>query len=140
MNIHKAYLFAQEKHKGQLDDEGRDYFEAHCVVVMKILEQVTKDPAIIMAGLLHDTLEDTDTEYDQLKAEFGQRVADLVHEVTHEGQKDEVGFYFPRLSTKEAILIKFADRLSNLTRMSAWNPKRQEHFLRKSKFWNDGNV
>ena len=58
-------------------------------------------------------------------------------EVTQEEvEKDQKGYYFPRLKSKEAILIKFADRLSNLSRMSSWNMKRQEQYLRKSKFWN----
>ena len=133
--IQKAEKFAREKHKGQKDDEGNDYFETHCRNVFRILMNVTKDNHILIAGLLHDTLEDTNTTLDELKKEFGNRVANLVYEVTHEGKKDEKGFYFPRLKTKEAIMIKFADRLSNISRMNNWNENRKEHYLKKSKFW-----
>ncbi len=87
------------------------------------------------AGLLHDTIEDTNTTYEELVQFFGNRVADLVMEVTHEGQKNSKGFYFPRLKSKEGILIKFADRLSNLSRMSTWNEDRKAQYLRKSNFW-----
>lgn len=139
MNLHHANLFAKQKHKGQVDDDGNDYFETHCLQVMKILEMITNNHTILMAGLLHDTLEDTDTSYEELKSHFGVTVANLVNEVTHEGKKDEIGFTFPRLKSKDAILIKFADRLSNLSRMGSWNEKRQEHYLKKSKFWSDLN-
>jgi len=131
----KAIRFGAEKHQGQLDDCGKSYFDTHILQVESILRNITDDEEIWVAGLLHDTIEDTDTTYEELKENFGQRVADLVMEVTHEGKKDEVGYYFPRLHSKDAILIKFADRLSNLSRMEAWDEERKAHYLRKSKFW-----
>ncbi len=134
-DLYDAYLFGKEKHKGQTDDDGNDYFEAHCIVVKDILGNITGDYEILKAGLLHDTLEDTDTTYNELKENFGKKVADLVFEVTQEGKKDQHGYYFPRLQSKDAILIKFADRLSNLSRMSSWDIKRQHQYLSKSKFW-----
>ncbi len=139
MNFHDAYIFGKKKHEGQKDDLGEDYFDTHCMHVVEILKLVTKDPSILIAGLLHDTLEDTKTEYDELKEKFGQRVADLVHEVTHEGQPDSTGYYFPRLSTLGAVLIKFADRLSNLSRTSSWSEERQMHYVKKSRFWKTGD-
>lgn len=90
---------------------------------------------VICAAYLHDTLEDTDTTYDELVKEFGPRVAELVYEVTQEGSKDNYGYYFPRLKSKDAILIKFADRASNIARMDAWPESRKEQYLNKSKFW-----
>ena len=123
-------------HEGQLDDEGESYFVAHICQVANILHRVTDDEEMLCAAYLHDTLEDTDTTVADLRHNFGNRVTDLVLELTHEGQKDNHGYYFPRLKSKDAITIKFADRLSNLSRMNAWNPKRQEQYLKKSKFWN----
>ena len=133
--VSKAYEFSERKHNGQLDDGGGSYFENHICQVVAIIKQVTKDKEIIAAAYLHDTLEDTKTTYEELKDNFGQRVADLVLEMTHEGKKDEKGYWFPRLKSKEAILIKFADRLSNLSRMGVWDEERQLHYLKKSKFW-----
>ena len=52
-----------------------------------------------------------------------------------EGKKDEKGYWFPRLKSKDAIIVKFADRLSNLSRMDVWDEERQQHYLKKSKFW-----
>ena len=131
----KAIEFGREKHKGQKDDEGNDYFNAHCLQVFRILSDLIEDNNTLIASILHDTLEDTETTYEELVNEFGNNVAYLVAEVTHEGKADEKGFYFPILESKEAIIIKFADRLSNLSRMNGWDKKRQEHYLNKSKFW-----
>lgn len=135
IEVKHAISFAEKKHGNQTDDLGNNYFQNHCLIVMEILEKVTSDYKILSAGILHDVLEDTGTTYEELEKEFGKEIADLVNEVTHDGRKDEIGYYFPRLESKGAILIKFADRLSNLSRMTAWDEKRQSQYLRKSKFW-----
>jgi GTP pyrophosphokinase len=130
----KAWLLAQQWHKGQNDDDGNDYFEAHLKPVGSILKYLGCDDDTICAGYLHDVLEDTKITYEMISSNFNRHVADLVLEMTHEGDKNK-GFYFPRLKSKEAIIIKFADNLSNLTRMNNWATHRQEHHLKKSRFW-----
>ncbi len=133
--INKAINFAKEKHRNQIDDSGKDVFESHLQVVANIIRQITSDPEIIAAAYLHDVIEDTPVTYEDLVQHFGKRVANLVHEVTQEGQKDQYGYYFPRLKSVEAIWIKYADRLSNLTRLSPWPKQRQENYIKKSVFW-----
>lgn len=130
-----AMKFAGEKHSGQIDDQGKDYFSAHVMVVLALIEKVApNDSNLQAAAILHDTIEDTETTYDELVEKFNKDVADLVMEVTHE--KDEkYGYYFPRLKTQRAIILKFMDRAQNLSRMEVWNEKRRESYLRKSKFW-----
>ena len=135
----KAYYFAEKKHKGQLDDNGKDYFAEHCHKVARAVGILTDDTDIISAAWLHDTLEDTDTTYEELVNEFNKRIADLVMEVTQEGQKDNYGYYFPRLKTKEGILIKLCDRASNISRMDTWDDKRQSQYCKRTKFWKDGS-
>lgn len=130
----KAFSFAEKKHINQNDDSGFPYIN-HPIAVAEILRQITDDQNVIAAAYLHDTIEDTDTTYDELVAEFGTDIADLVNEVTHEGKDDHIGFYFPRLKTQRGILIKFADRMHNLSRMQPWSESRQQHYLKKSKFW-----
>ena len=132
----KAKMFAEAKHWGQMDDSGNPYMK-HIYQVASIISDITNDENVICAAYLHDTIEDCAVTHEMLVREFNQTIADLVYEVTHEGQKDEVGYYFPRLNSKDAILIKFADRLSNLSRMESWDEDRQRHYLRKSKFWSD---
>jgi len=130
----KALSFAANKHKDQLDDQGRPYFFAHIVQVHGLLKEVTDDEETLCAGLLHDTIEDTDTEYDEIVHEFNKEIADLVLELTHQGDR-ESGYYFPNLHSKKAIIIKYADRLSNLTRMVDWPGDWQQDYLNNSKFW-----
>lgn len=131
--IKQAKEFAKLKHIDQLDDSGLPYI-VHLEQVVNILGQVTSKDSIIVAAWLHDTLEDTKTTLYELKERFGQEVALLVYELTHEGDKIH-GYYFPRLKSRDAILIKFADRLSNLSRMESWPEKRRQHYLKKSVFW-----
>lgn len=133
--MNKLYLaqhFAFTAHKGQLRDGGEPYI-IHPQQVAKIVSCITDDEDLIAAAWLHDLIEDTDVTYHDIEEEFGTRVADLVHELTHE--LSPRGNYFPRLLSRDAILIKFADRLSNLSDMKVWDSKRQAHYLKKSKFW-----
>jgi (p)ppGpp synthase/HD superfamily hydrolase len=136
--IQKAILFAFEKHFNQKDDSGEPYF-FHVLSVAKILENITHDQDLIAAAYLHDTIEDTDATYEDIKKNFGKKIADLVYEVTKEGTKTK-GYYFPRLHTREGIMLKFADRLSNLSRMEPWDEDRRTHYLKKSKFWKSEEV
>ncbi len=132
--IDKALLYAYEAHRGQLDDTGKPYM-VHPVQVSNILMCVTEDVNLISAAALHDTIEDTTTTYEDLVRVFNKDIADLVNEVTHEGSKDATGYYFPRLKTQRGIMLKLADRLSNVSRMEAWDEERKQHYLNKTKFW-----
>lgn len=133
----KARTFAAVRHDGQKDDEGQDYYMNHILPVGEAVSILTNDEDIICAAFLHDVLEDTDTTYGELVKEFGKRVADLVNEVTHEGKADEHGFYFPRLKSKEAIMIKLIDRASNISRMNSWDEKRKKQYIKNTRFWRD---
>lgn len=133
--IQKAGTFASHKHRKRLDDDGKDYFLYHICNVVNILHDVTDNEAIIAAAYLHDILEDTDTTLEELQKEFGDKVANLVYEVTHVGTKDNKGYSFPNLKSRDAIMIKFADRLSNIARMDSWSDKRKQQYLRQSVFW-----
>jgi (p)ppGpp synthase/HD superfamily hydrolase len=111
--VQRAAAFARAKHGDTLDDDGKLFFEAHLAKVADLLRVVTPDDHnLIAAGYLHDTLEDTDTTYEELVEEFGRDVADLVLEVTQEGRNDSYGYY--------------------------WSPKRRAQYLRTSRFWRTG--
>jgi|FLOH01.1.fsa_nt_gi GTP diphosphokinase / guanosine-3',5'-bis(diphosphate) 3'-diphosphatase len=137
--ISDANKFAMLKHFGQKRDGGEDYYFGHLVQVQNLVRLVTSDELVIAASVLHDVLEDTDATYYELVEKFGFVIADLVLELTHEGVKDGYGYYFPLLKSKGAVLIKFCDRLSNLSSMGSWSEERQVHYLKKSKFWKDGS-
>lgn len=132
--IQSAALYARDAHRGQMRDDGTPFI-THPIATYRILSRVTDDQNLLAAALLHDTIEDTATTYEQLKAQFGTDIADLVNEVTKEGAADSVGYTFPRLHTQRGIMLKFADRLSNISDMNGWDDKRKAHYLRKSKFW-----
>lgn len=137
--IKRAINFADKKHFGQKDDSGKNYFDSHCKVVGEAVAKFTNNEEVIVAAYLHDTIEDTDTTYPELVENFGQKVADLVMEVTHEGQKDNYGYYFPRLNSADGILIKLCDRASNISRMQPWSEDRRKQYLKKTCFWKDGS-
>lgn len=130
--FYKAKRLARDK----LDEEGYN----HSWRVYKLVEMTeTSTMAMDIAALLHDIVEDSDVTEEEIREEFGDEIADLVMEVTHEGEKDSYGYYFPRLKTKQGIAIKFADRLDNLTRKSDWEEDRQQHYLKRCVFWKDGS-
>lgn len=130
--ITRAKRFATDAHRNQLRDGGEPYI-IHPAQVAEILSLVTDDANIIAAGWLHDTIEDCGVTRDQIAQKFNETVADLVVEVSKE-KIDGVNT-FPNLKTREGVMIKFADRLSNLSSMADWDAKKQAWYIGKSKFW-----
>lgn len=79
--IKKAYQFAENAHKGQTLASGLPYI-SHCAAVAAILGELTVPPDLIIAGLLHDVLEDTPTSLEDIKKEFSPEIASLVDGVS----------------------------------------------------------
>jgi GTP pyrophosphokinase len=79
--IQRAYRVAERAHKGQKRVSGEPYV-THCVAVASILADMYVPPEVIAAGLLHDTVEDTDTTLDDIERDFGGEIAQLVDSVT----------------------------------------------------------
>ena len=128
--VKKAIWFAGEKHKGQVRKFAKTPYIFHPFSVVKILVEVTGDPAVLAAGLLHDTLEDTQTTYVELVGEFGEEVAKLVDAVTEqdkslvwEARKLKAVEHL-REGNEKSWLIKAADMTDNLTSL---NRLLQEH-------------
>lgn len=120
-----AYEFGKYYHEGQKRLSGKPYFESHCLEVGKILADWKMDHITVIAGMLHDTLEDTDANKEELEVKFGHDVASLVEGVTKLGgikfssrrEKQAGNFMKMLLSVAKdlrVILIKFADRLHNM--------------------------
>ena len=126
-SILRAYDYAYKHHDGQMRKSGEPYI-MHPVAVAVIIEQMGLDAESIMAGLLHDTIEDTEASYAEVAKEFGESVAMLVDGVTKLTQMEHTSY-----STKEeqqmedlrkmfiamakdirVIMIKLADRLHNM--------------------------
>src|SRR3990172_1278360 len=79
--IQRAYRVAAEAHEGQKRASGAPYV-THCVAVATILADLGLPPAVVAAGLLHDTVEDTKLSLDDLRRDFGDEIAQLVDGVT----------------------------------------------------------
>lgn len=122
--LNRAYVFAMKKHGAQLRASGDPYY-SHPVEVAGILTKFKLDSASIIAGLLHDTVEDTDTTIEEVRSLFGDQVAQLVDGLTKlamieqksANNKQAENFRKLLLAMSEDIrvlLIKLADRLHNM--------------------------
>lgn len=145
--IKQAVNVATKAHEGQFRKTGEPYI-IHPLAVQKILEEWGMDEDTIIAGILHDTVEDTALTLDDIKKEFGESVAFLVDGVTklstaRNGMRD-IDTYLP--ATKDnflrlmialgddirVLIIKLADRLHNLRTLSALPPDKQKKIAKES--------
>jgi len=131
--IDRARNFAVRAHMDQTRSDGTQFID-HPAQTAAILKMVTDDPNLIAAGWLHDTIEDTDTTYTQLRDEFNEDIADLVSAVT----KTQYNTYPGLKDNRRAVMLKFADRLSNLSDMAGWDDRKRAKYIMKSMFWNEG--
>lgn len=86
--VDRAVKFAILKHSGDSRKGTKTPYIIHTMEAAAIVAGMTEDQELIAAAVLHDTLEDTDTTYDELKEAFGERVAKLVEEESEDKQKD----------------------------------------------------
>ena len=140
-SLNKAYKFALNAHQNQKREEGVPYI-IHPVAVANILTELKLDSATITTGLLHDTIEDTNVTYENVKKEFGEEVAKLVDGVTKISELEEKAsdnskaenFRKLILATSKDIrvlLVKLADRLHNMRTIHFMKDK--EKIVRKAK-------
>lgn len=141
--IRKAYAFADQQHAGQKRDSGESYI-SHPLAVAYILTSLQIDDQTIIAGLLHDLVEDTSVTLDQVEEMFGPQVRRLVDGVTklsklefrnrHEAQAENLRRMFMAMSKDiRIILIKLADRLHNMRTISSHrSPLRQKEIAEET--------
>ncbi len=121
--IVRAYNMAERAHSSQKRMNGDPYF-IHVFETAKILAKLRMDAETIAAGLLHDTLEDTETTEEEIRKEFGDEILFLIQGVTklgtlkYRGQERHVEslrkFFIAMAQDLRVVIIKFADRLHNL--------------------------
>ncbi|MGX2998310.1 RelA/SpoT family protein [Streptomyces sp. JNUCC 64] len=138
--IEKAYQVAERWHRGQKRKSGDPYI-THPLAVTTILAELGMDPATLMAGLLHDTVEDTEYGLDTLRRDFGDTVALLVDGVT---KLDKVKFgeaaqaetvrkmVVAMAKDPRVLVIKLADRLHNMRTMRYLKREKQEKKARET--------
>src|SRR2546423_14179260 len=137
----KSLAFAADKHRAQRrkDAEASPYIN-HPIALAELLASVrVTEEDVLIAALLHDTVEDTDSSFGELEQRFGQSVANIVREVTDDKAlaKDErkrLQVEHAADLSREAKLVKLADKICNLRDISTsppedWSPqKKQEYF------------
>ncbi|MEU5808379.1 RelA/SpoT family protein [Streptomyces sp. HUAS TT3] len=138
--IEQAYQVAERWHRGQKRKSGDPYI-THPLAVTTILAELGMDPATLMAGLLHDTVEDTDYGLEDLRRDFGDAVALLVDGVTkldrvkfgEAAQAETVRKMVVAMAKDPRVLvIKLADRLHNMRTMRYLKREKQEKKARET--------
>lgn len=133
--IEKAYVFAEKAHEGQKRNSGEPYFN-HVFETAKILAEFGMDAKTIVAGFLHDVLEDTPTPETELEKEFGKEIVTLVNGVTKLGKMKYTGaerhveslrkFFMAMANDLRILIIKLADRLHNIRTLQYVKPEKQK--------------
>jgi len=128
--ILRAVAFAAHKHRDQRrkDKDASPYIN-HPIELANVLWQEggVKDPQVIAAALLHDTLEDTETSWQELRGDFGEEIADVVLEVTdtkwiRKEVRKRLQVARAARSSDKAKLVKLADKICNVRDVAAHPP------------------
>ncbi len=133
--VRRAYEVAKEAHEGQYRRSGEPYI-VHPVAVAIILAGLHMDHETLMAALLHDVIEDTPTTKEELAADFGDAVAELVDgvskltQIEFKSKAEAQARNFQKMTLAMAkdirvILVKLADRLHNMRTLGPLNPEKR---------------
>ena len=140
--LKKAYVFAARAHKGQIRRSGEPYL-SHPLEVTNMLADMNLDKTTLVAGILHDVLEDTEVTAFELTEAFGKEIADLVEGVTKISRVQDTS---PELSQAETIrkiilamtddlrviFIKLADRIHNLKTLKFLPEAKQKQIAKET--------
>src|SRR6184192_1141402 len=140
--IRKAYEFSQKHHAGQTRASGEPYL-VHPLEVALVLSEMKMDPVAIVAGLLHDSVEDTSVTIVDIRKEFGEEVAHIVEGVTkisaidfasrEEQQAENLRkMVLAMVDDIRVVLIKLADRLHNMRTLGALPADRQAQIAKET--------
>jgi GTP pyrophosphokinase len=142
--IKKAYVYSAKVHQGQIRKSGEPYL-VHPLEVAGLLAELKLDEASIVAGLLHDTIEDTLAKPDEIKDLFGPEVLALVEGVTKLGtfshgpatQEEKQAENFRKMLVAMAkdirvILVKLADRTHNMRTLAFMKPDAQQRIAQET--------
>lgn len=133
----KALYFATNAHEGQ-KRKGKDTpYIAHPVAVGYLLLKSGATEAVVIAGILHDTIEDTETTYEALVTEFGKDIAEIVNDVTEQDrslpwiERKRIALEHVKDMRDEAVLVKTADAIHNMSDQIADYKKEGERMFER---------
>ena len=140
--VRRAYRLAADAHEGQKRVSGEAYI-CHPISVSIILAGMRMDARGVMAGLLHDVIEDTEVTREQLARNFGEEVAQLVDGVTKLTQLDSKSraeaqaqnvrkMVMAMVKDLRVIMVKLADRLHNMRTLGVMAPHRRRRIARET--------
>lgn len=147
----KATAFAAHKHRAQRrKDVAASPYINHPIALADILsnEAGVYDPVVLSAALLHDTLEDTETSFEELEREFGPEIASVVLEVTDDkaltkAERKRLQVESAGRKSAQAKLVKIADKIANLRDIvehppAGWSLERKREYFDWAKRVMDG--
>lgn len=133
--IRKAYTIGAKAHSTQLRKSGDPYFN-HCIATAMNIADLNMDFETICAGLLHDTLEDTDYKDVEMREDFGETITKLVEGVTKLGKVKYSGaerhveslrkFFIAMSDDIRVVVVKLCDRLHNISTLEHVKPEKQK--------------
>jgi RelA/SpoT family (p)ppGpp synthetase len=140
--VYRAYLFGAEAHEGQHRMSGEPYIY-HPIAAARILGELGLDHKSIVAAILHDVIEDTETAKDQIAAEFGADIAELVDgvskltQIEFASQAEAHAENFRKMILAmvrdlRVILVKLADRLHNMRTLGVMRPDKRRRIARET--------
>ena len=133
-NIDQAISFAREKHSGQKRKGSDTPYIVHPMEVKEILECMHADEALIIAGVLHDTVEDTDATVGEIEERFGPEVASIVAANSEDKsrpwqERKQHTIDVLRTAPRDVQLLILADKISNMRSMA------RDHALIGDELW-----
>jgi guanosine-3',5'-bis(diphosphate) 3'-pyrophosphohydrolase len=141
-----AYSFAEEAHRGVMRRSGEPYI-THPVAVTELLAEMHLDADALVAGLLHDTVEDTEVTLEEIEARFGEpvrrivegetkisklKIAKLDAEYEDEQAENLRQMLLAMVSDVRIIIVKLADRLHNMRTLQFMPPEKQKRIARET--------
>jgi guanosine-3',5'-bis(diphosphate) 3'-pyrophosphohydrolase len=140
--VEKAYVYSAKVHQGQVRLSGLPYL-SHPLEVAYLLTEMKMDVISVVAGLLHDTIEDTDAEMSEIERLFGKETANIVDGVTkiskihfnssEERQAENMRKMILAMTTDiRVIMVKLADRLHNMRTLGFHTLERQNAIAKET--------
>ena len=136
--MEEVIAFAKKKHEGQIRKFSKEPYIAHPIRVATTLEKLGEADELIKAAYLHDTIEDTNTTFEEIKEKFGEKIANLVLELTkNRSEIEQIGktqhlIKSTNTMSPGALTIKLADRLDNVSDLDQADQEFKEKYAKET--------